>query len=447
MQILILTGACQQNRCSHMLTQEDNRLLTQVGPDKPLGRFFRRYWIPAAVLSEIEAPGGAPVRVGLLGEKLVAFRDPQGRVGLMHEHCPHRGASLVYGRNEVGGLRCLYHGWKIGADGSILETPAEPAESRMKDRLCQAAYPVREAGGILWAYMGPSELMPAFPAFPWIDLPPDQLLVVKMFQDSNYLQGLEGDLDPAHPNYLHRDFDDVVARQSWTGAGWQSIGDLMGDGAPAIYCEETPHLMRVGAVRRTEDPAMRYVRTTEWIAPFYTHIATGPHESCLFKAWLPIDDERCFTFYIHHDARRALDVPAIYKNWGHHTVAPSFQTPHTRANLHLQDREMMRHGNFSGVIGAAIQDRVVQESMGPVYDRSREHLGASDKAVVFYRRLILRKLREMDEGRPLPGLDPDLNFDQRAGSVYMPADQPWQDAVRWLVAQEAGLAEPSELKV
>src|SRR6185503_13864143 len=183
-----------------MLTPEENKALTQVGPATPLGRFLRHYWIPAANLEEIAVPGG----VGLLGEKLVAFRDPKGKAGLMHEFCPHRRASLVYGRNEEGGLRCLYHGWKIAHDGRVLETPAEPAGSKLGKNLCQAAYPVKEAGGLLWAYMGPRELEPPFPAFPWLDLAPEKLLVVKMYQDCNYLQGLEGDLDPAHPNYLHR---------------------------------------------------------------------------------------------------------------------------------------------------------------------------------------------------------------------------------------------------
>lgn len=425
-----------------MLSPEDNQRLTQVGPDTPLGRFFRRYWIPAAVLEEIAEPGGAPVRVGLLGEKLVAFRDPDGRAGLMKEHCPHRGASLAYGRNEIGGLRCLYHGWKMGHDGQLLDLPAEPPGTKMRNAFTQRAYPVREAGGILWAYMGPADKEPPFPRFPWMDLPEGQLLVVKMYQDCNYLQGLEGDLDPAHPNYLHKDFDEEIARQSWTGAGWQSISDLMSDGSPAIHVEETPQLMRVGAVRKTADPGMAYVRTTEWVAPFYTHIATGPHESQLFKAWLPIDDETCFTFYIHHDSSKRLDVPAIYANWGHQSALPGYRTPHTVDNMHLQDRQLMRTGNFSGVMGAAIQDRAVQESMGRIFDRTQEHLGTSDKAVVYYRRLILRTLQDMDEGKSLPGQAPDMDLRQRAASVYMPADARWQDAVKWLEAQEAGLPSP-----
>jgi phthalate 4,5-dioxygenase oxygenase subunit len=411
-----------------VLTHEQNRRLTEVGPGTPMGRLMRRYWIPAAVSEELPEPGGAPVRVGLLGERLVAFRDPDGRLGLVKEFCPHRGASLAYARNERGGLRCLYHGWKIEGGGAVLETPAEPTTSTFARKLCHVAYPVKEAGGIVWTYMGPAEAMPPFPAYPWLDLPPSQLLVAKLFQATNYLQGVEGDLDPAHPNYLHRDFA-AEDSASWSGAGWKSIADLMSDGAPEIVCEETPYLMRVGAVRKTPDPGQRYVRTTEWVAPFYAYIATGPHESRLFKAWHPIDDESCFTFYVHFDPEKPLDKEAIYANWGHRTAPPSFRTEHTLANMHLQDRHRMGT-NFSGIVGAAIQDRAVQESMGPIYDRTQEHLGTSDKAVIFYRRLMLRLLDDMEQGRALPAHDPALDFDQRTASCNLPADIPWQEAVR-----------------
>jgi phthalate 4,5-dioxygenase len=420
-----------------MLSHERNMALTQVGPRTPMGRFMRRYWIPAAKLEELSEPGGAPTRVRLLGESLVAFRDPTGKCGLIHEFCPHRGASLAYGRNEEGGLRCLYHGWKMAANGQILETPPEPVHIRFPEKLCVTAYPVREAGGLLWTYMGPKELEPPFPKFPWLDLPPEKLLVVKMYQDSNYLQGLEGDLDPAHPNYLHRDFD-LSDQASWSGVGWQSMAVLMSDGSPEIICEETPYLMRVGAIRKASDPAKRYVRLTEWIAPFYCYISTGPQESRLFKAWHPIDDFSCFTFYIHFDPDHELDVDAIYSNWGHRTAPPDYRTVHSNANMHLQDRERMKRGNFSGVMGAAIQDRAVQESMGPLYDRTQEHLGTSDKAISYYRRLLLRKMEEMEQGLPLPAQDPSLDFNQRACSFDMPADQPWQDVVKWQEAFERG---------
>ncbi|MGP0089799.1 MAG: Rieske 2Fe-2S domain-containing protein [Xanthobacteraceae bacterium] len=413
-----------------MLRHEENMALTQVGPGTPMGRFMRRYWLPAAKLEQFPEAGGAPVRVRLLGEALVAFRDPGGKPGLLGEFCPHRGASLAYGRNEEGGLRCLYHGWKMGCVGLVLESPPEPAARTFAKKLAHPSYPVREAGGLLWTYMGPRELEPPFPKFPWLDLPESHLLVVKMHQATNYLQGVEGDLDPAHPNYLHRDFE-LGDHASWSGAGWRSIAALMSDGSPAIECEETPYLMRVGAIRTTNDPDLKYVRSTEWIAPFYCYIATGPHESRLFKAWHPIDDYSCYTFYIHFDPDRPLDVEAIYANWGHRTSPPDYKTVHTLENMHLQDRERMKRGNFSGVLGASIQDRAVQESMGPLYDRTKEHLGTSDKAVIFYRRLLLKKLEEMDEGKPLPAHDPSLDFNHRAGSFNMPANLPWQEVVKW----------------
>ncbi len=420
-----------------MLRHDENMALTQVGPGTPMGRFMRRYWLPAAKLEQIREPGGAPARVRLLGEPLVAFRDPAGKPGLIAEFCPHRGASLAYGRNEEGGLRCLYHGWKMGCSGFVLESPPEPATRTFAKKLAHPSYPVHEAGGLLWTYMGPRELEPPFPKFLWLDLPESHLLVAKMHQATNYLQGVEGDLDPAHPNYLHRDFalDDEA---SWAGAGWQSIAALMSDGSPVIECEETPYLMRVGAIRQTSDPNVSYVRSTEWIAPFYCYIATGPHESRLFKAWHPIDDFSCYTFYIHFDPQRPLDVEAIYSNWGHRTSPPDYKTEHSLANMHLQDRERMKRGNFSGVLGASIQDRAVQESMGPLIDRSKEHLGTSDKAVIFYRRLLLRKLTEMDEGKPLPGQDPALDYDQRACSFNMPANRPWQEVVKWQQEHEQG---------
>ena len=385
-----------------MLTPEQNRALTQVSSGTPMGCFMRRYWLPAVKLEQITEPGGAPARVRLLGKSLVAFRDPSGRPALIGEFCPHRGASLAYGRNEKGGLRCLYHGWKMGCSGFVLESPPEPPTRTFAMKLAHPSYPVREAGGLLWTYMGPKNLEPPFPKFPWLDLKPPHLLVVKMHQATNYLQGVEGDLDPAHPNFLHRDFADHDDA-SWAGAGWSSIAALMVDDAPVIECEETPYLMRVAAMRRSKNPEMRYVRSYEWIAPFYCYVPTGPHESRLFKAWHPIDDQSCYTFYIHFHPDQPLDVDAIYANWGHRAGPPDYMTPHNFANMHLQDREVMKHDNFSGICGASIQDRAVQESMGPIVDRSKEHLGTSDKAVIFYRRLLLRKLQEMEEGKPLPG--------------------------------------------
>ena len=412
-----------------MAAAHDVMTLTRVGPGTPMGNLLRRYWIPALMSEQLSEPGGAPTRVRLLGENLVAFRSPDGRIGLVEENCPHRGASLAYGRNELGGLRCLYHGWKINADGAVVETPAEPPESTFAKRICHTAYKVREAGGIVWTYMGSRDKEPVFPRFPWLNLKPPHLLIAKIYQDCNYLQGLEGDIDPAHPNYLHKDLT-IDDNASWRGAGWNSIHSLMYDGVPEIFCEETPYSMRVAAVRRTPDASFKYVRIFESCAPFYSFVAAGPHESRLFKAWHPIDDERCYTFYIHFDPNRPIDAEAAYRNWGHRTAPPSYKTPFNNANMHQQSRRAMMHNN-SGIEGAAIQDIAMQESMGPIYDRSKEHLGISDKAVIFYRRLMLRLIRDNEEGRPLPAQDANLNFDLRGVSCDVPADRPWQEALKW----------------
>jgi len=407
----------------------DYSALTRVGAGTPMGELLRRYWIPAATSEEIDAGGGAPIRIKLLGEALVGFRDPQGTIGLLGEFCPHRGASLFYARNEIGGLRCLYHGWKLSERGAVLETPAEPADSKLRESVCHKAYPVREAGGIVWTYMGAPDKVPPFPRFPWLELKPPHLLVVKMYQDCNYLQGVEGDLDPAHPNYLHRDFD-AGNDESWRGAGWQSVVKLMYDGAPRLVCEETAYSMHYAAIRKTEDPAINYVRVFECIAPFYSYVAAGPHESRLFKAWHPIDDNSCFTFYVHFDADKPLDPEAIWRNWGHRTRPPDFKTSYNLQNRHLQSRDAMER-NYSGINGAAIQDLALQESMGPIYDRTQENLGASDRVVAFYRRLMLKLIEDNEAGRELPAQDPQMRYDQRGVSIEMPADRPWQEAIEW----------------
>ena len=256
-----------------------------------MGNLLRRYWIPAVMSEQLSERGGAPVRTRLLGENLVAFRDPQGKLGLVGEFCPHRGASLAYALNEDGGLRCLYHGWKISPAGSILDTPAEPPESTFAQEALPHQLPGARSRRHRLDLYGTARKEPVFPRFPWLDLPKSHVLVVKMYQECNYLQGLEGDLDPAHPNYLHKDLT-TADDASWKGAGWQSINHLMYDGTPKIHVEETPYLMRVGAVRKTQDPKMSYVRIFESCAPFYSYVAVGPHESRLFKAWQPIDDEQ-----------------------------------------------------------------------------------------------------------------------------------------------------------
>jgi len=187
-----------------MLPREENDMLTQVSPDKPMGQLMRRYWLPALLASEIPEPDSPPVRVRLLGEDLVAFRDTQGRIGLLDEHCPHRGTSLFFGRNEECGLRCIYHGWKMDVDGKVLDTPAEPADSTLKNKVRQNAYPCREAAGMIWTYMGPRDKQPLLPAYEWMNMPAEKIYVSKSIQECSWLQGLEGECDSSHLSFLHR---------------------------------------------------------------------------------------------------------------------------------------------------------------------------------------------------------------------------------------------------
>lgn len=406
------------------MANQDYAVLTRVGAGTPMGKLIRRYWIPAAMSDEIS--GEAPVRLRLLGETLVGFRTASGSVGIVGEFCPHRRVSLAYARNEGSGLRCLYHGWKICPTGEIEDMPAEPPDTPLKAKVRAVAYPTCEAGGIVWTYMGPPERKPPFPRFPWLDLPAAHRLPIKMFQECNYLQGVEGDFDPAHPNFLHRDFD-VADNESWQGTGWYTMRSLIRDAMPRIVCEPSPYGMRTAAIRNATDPSRKFVRTYETVAPFYSFIPSGPHESQLFKAWHPVDDVSCFTFYVHFDPDRPLDRDAIWRNWGHRTEAPTYATRYNLSNRHLQSRERMNQ-NFSGIPGAAIQDLALQESMGPIVDRAQENLGTSDVAVVHFRRMLLRLIEDNEAGRPLPALDPTLDYDLRGASIEIPADRPWQDA-------------------
>jgi len=408
-----------------MAAHEDYNVLTRVGLGTPMGNLIRRYWIPSVMSEQIAQPGGAPVRVRLLGEDLVAYRDPDGQVGLIGEFCPHRHASLAYAQNERGGLRCLYHGWKMSCAGAVLETPAEPPESLLRTRVRHTAYPAREAGGIIWTYMGPAEKQPPFPHFPWFDLPASRVLVVKIFEDLNYLQGVEGDLDPVHVNYLHGTAE-IKPDLLWQGTGWNTILQAYFDGAPKITCEETPYGFRTVTVRKTPDPKISYVRINETCAPFHTYVASGPNETRLFRTWHIADDVSCYTFYVHFDYNNPINAEEFYRQFGYRTSPPDYRIPYNRGNMHGQSRERMST-SASGIEGIFIQDLAIQESIGS-YDRNTEHLGASDRAVIFNRRMLLRMIEANERGEALPALDPALDFQQRGIACNMPVDRHWNEA-------------------
>jgi phenylpropionate dioxygenase-like ring-hydroxylating dioxygenase large terminal subunit len=406
-----------------MLLREENELLTRVGPGTPTGALFRRYWLPACLSEEIPTPDSPPVRVRLLGEDLVAFRDRDGRVGLLGEHCSHRRASLFYGRVEEGGLTCIYHGWKYDTDGRILETPAEPAHSMIKHHVRHTAYPCHEANGIVFAYMGPRERMPLFPAYEWLTVPEDHVHVNKMINECNYLQAIEGDCDSAHRDYLHR-----------RGAGLV----LDEDGAPTFELETTSWGVTAQAIRRVGEDC-KYVRTNIFIAPCLGcvpvgRVVNGVLDGLTAVYQVPADD--VMTTRYHVGMRRSGPMPQEnQERWGRGEVGPDFRKLAHRRNDYLIDREKQRTSVYCGIdFGNNTQDACVTETMGAVCDRTQEHLGVADTHIIALRQFLLGAVRGFEQGQDPPGLvfEPAQNdfSDVYCVNVTVPADRPVSQLTR-----------------
>lgn len=381
-----------------MLPKNENDLITRVSAGTPLNAVMRRYWLPALLSREIPDPDCPPVRVRLLGEDLVAFRDSQGRVGLLGEHCPHRGTSLFFGRNEECGLRCIYHGWKMDIAGKVLDTPAEPAESTLKDKVRHTAYSCHEAAGIVFAYMGPRDQMPLFPDYEWTRVPLDHLYVTKSIQDCNYLQGLEGECDSSHLSYLHRAFTDAKR-----GGG---DPDMYGkDGAPELEGVETEYGVRMISRRNAGDETT-YLRVSNFVLPCYGFVPTGGlkgnPEGYTIHAHVPVDDEHSLRFNIFFRRNRAVTD-------AEKRLDDEFNSDFTKArNIHndyLIDRNEQKNETFIGLGKSfVIHDSCATESMGPRYDRTREHLGVGDITVIALRKRLLEVVRGLDAGQEPPHL-------------------------------------------
>ena len=409
-----------------MLRREDNERLTRVGPGTATGALFRRHWLPFMLAQELTADA-PPRRVKLLGECLVAFRDTAGRAGLLGEHCPHRRASLYYGRNEAGGLRCVYHGWKFDVAGRCLDMPSEPSTSNFRHKVQAEAYSVVERGGLLWAYLGPPEKRAELPDFEWLGVPPAQRFCSRWVQDCNYAQALEGEIDEAHVSFLHRRLDleagtTVVAKTALTG------GYFREDTAPLYTVHETPYGLACGARRSVEGDQYLW-RVNLFLMPCFTLIppSDDPHVR-VFRAWVPADDEHtaviCVTWRTDGPVRES-DL-ALWKNGeaAHRKVLSGMTTPAERAdNDYLIDREAQRTRSFTGIAGIRAQDAMVTESAGAIVDRTREHLGTSDKAVIAFRARLLAAARQLENGiEPQTPYDPDC-YRVRAHSALAPRDE------------------------
>ena len=380
-----------------MLPREENDLLTQVGAGRPMGELMRRYWISALLSSEIPEPDCPPVRVRLLGEDLVAFRDTQWRPGLLGEHCSHRGTSLFFGRNEECGLRCIYHGWKFDVDGNVLETPAEPAGSALKSKVHHTAYPCREAAGIVWSYLGPKDKIPLLPNYEWMNMPPNHLYVTKSIQDCNWLQGLEGECDSSHLSVLHRSFTSQPQRGGGDGALYAA------DSAPGLEGIVMDYGVRMLSCRKIDADTI-YLRVSNIVMPCHGFIPTGGikgnPEGYTIHSHVPIDDTHSMRYNIHFRRSRPIRDDERQHD---EEIGADFRKRRNLQNNYLQDREQQKRENFTGMGPIfLIHDSCATESMGPIYDRSKEHLGISDITVIAVRRFLLQCVRALQIGKEPP---------------------------------------------
>ncbi len=436
-----------------MLSAEENDLMCRIGPGTPMGDLMRQYWIPVLTSDELPERDGAPKRVRLLGEDLIAFRVTSGSVGLIANSCPHRGASMFYGRNEEEGLRCVYHGWKFGVDGACLDMPTEPPENGFIDRVRATTYPCVERNGIIWTYMGSRKTAPPLP-----DLEPNLVAgegyqVRKILRQCNWVQALEGDIDTSHFGFLHRSFK--TNPQPGTFEHYMER-----DRTPQYAVADTEFGVSYGAYRPAEENSY-YWRIAHFLFPFYTMIPTGVlGVQVLARAWVPLDDGNTMFWNIQppvsvegvapdtetarQRARSAGSIQFKYEpddgSW-----LGAWRLADNAANDYGIDRELQRTSSYTGIErgGAFLQDQAVTESMGQIYDRTKEHLGTADLMVIRTRSRLLNAAKALqDHGILPPGVDNPAVYRTRSGGIVLPREADWLEAT----AEKRALAQATAIE-
>jgi phenylpropionate dioxygenase-like ring-hydroxylating dioxygenase large terminal subunit len=409
-----------------MLSREQNELVTRVGPDTPMGRTMRRYWMPALLSAEIPEPDCPPVRVRLLNEALIAFRDTEGRVGLLDELCPHRRASLYFGRNEECGLRCVYHGWKFDIAGQCIDMMNEPEELGFKHKVRTTAYPTAELGGVIWAYLGPVEHMPPLPKFAWTQAPESHRHVTKVIQECNWLQGLEGGIDTSHAPILHR-----LLTENSTRGGFKPSNPFVRGKPPQLVVDLTDYGYQYAGIRPLGEVEM-HIRTYQFILPFHQIRPSRSDSGLALDAghcWVPMDDVTTMVFNWSYCPDGPLtEADRLERSLGNgplHVDPVTFRSRANRSNDYLLDRAVQRHESYSGIDGINVQDRAIQESMGRIVDRSKEHLGPADKAIIQARRLLRQAIEAVESGGTPAGTG-DSYYTLRAHEAVLPRDADWR---------------------
>ena len=439
-----------------MLTEEQNESLCRVGPGTPMGELMRRYWVPSILSWELAEPDCPPVTIKLLGEELVAFRQTDGKVGIVGARCAHRRAHLFWGRNEENGLRCVYHGWKFDCEGHCVDMPSEPEESNFKDKVRIPAYPTYEVGGVVWCYMGPPEKKPAPPLFAWTQVPASHRSMSKVIQESNWLQALEGGIDSSHVNFLHSGLPPGKRHDDNTVGGRARNTSL----SPIVEVVPTDYGFSYAGIRTLGDEG-NYVRAYHWIMPWHSYLPGGGGNGG--HMWVPMDDEHTMVYNRsavfddppEEEATRprglgfegtfggpvpeSPDMPVWFRNarrpqgFGNaflQDVDPAtFRSYRNPDNKYKIDRQVQKNETYTGIEGGNVQDRAIQESMGAIADRTLERLGTTDRAIIHARRSLLKAVKTVQDGGEPPGVAPTY-YKLRAYETVLPKGVHWFEALK-----------------
>jgi phthalate 4,5-dioxygenase oxygenase subunit len=417
-----------------MLKKEDNETLCKTGSGTAMGKVLRNYWVPALLTEELPVPDCPPVRVTLLDEELIAFRDSDGGVGLIDAYCPHRRAPMFFGRNEECGLRCVYHGWKFDKTGQCVDMPNEPAESNFKHKVQTKAYPCWEAGGIVWTYMGPAEEEPPKPDYEWLRCPETHVHVTKTYEAANWLQALEGGIDTSHSSFAHNNnIQDKNALRTRAPS-------------PKLEIEKTSYGFSYVGIRDLKEDG-NYIRAYQFIMPFqqmrgqtvqWHNGADEKYPTVRGHLWMPIDDESCwvYSFKYSSDPEILLDHDFVLQEEikfgrGPDDVLPGYKLKRNPSNDFLIDREVQRTKTFTGISGINTQDMALQECMEkPFCDRTKERLGTADLAIIAARQLLLKAAKDVEIGKKPLGVDPSTYRNARACDRFVPHGEEWRVALR-----------------
>ena len=411
-----------------MMSQADNEFLTRSGPGTPMGALLRRFWMPALLCEELPERDGPPRRIKILGEPLLAFRDSNGRVGIVEPRCPHRGADLYFGRNEDCGLRCVYHGWKFDVDGNCVDLPTSPPESGYRDTIKLKSYPTREWADMVWIYMGPRESMPELPQLEMGLVPAGSRFVTKKWQDCNWVQSLEGAIDTSHFSFLHmvltKDPEAARAAMAKAAIADQANPDdrirwVQNDPRPRFEVLGHDAGLVIGGARRTDGPDL-YWRIAQFLMPNHAYTpAAFPGETYHGQSWVPVDDTTCWIYTYSWQPDRPFTNAERARFAGgfnvHAEVDASYMPLRNLRNDYLIDRVAQKHDSYTGITGVSEQDAAIQDSQGPIQDRTREHLGPTDIGIVEFRKLMMGAARALARGEAPKAVAASSRFAVRSG--------------------------------